>query len=158
MSKYKYIDGFYEAEYSGRTFFSQCLDSNKVVDKKFTETKYDSVDVFWSTSATTNVGEIKFRIGYKSTDKIMQSEGAILEKSKYDALKSYQHNSGITPYYIMMYNDGEGYIWDLSNLERVEWQDDKRFPKTTMGTNNQKVEKAVTYLNLDDAKKFKFQM
>lgn len=155
----KFIDGFSEAEYSGRTFFQRVvLDSDKVTDYHFTPSRFDKVDVFWDTDTTQNVGEIKFRIGYNVDDKCISEGGAMLEKGKYDELKMYQNLSGLTPYYICLFKDGNGLIYNLTSLENVNWIDEKgKFPKTTMGDKT-KVDKAVTYLPVNDAKRFKFQL
>lgn len=153
-----YKSKFSEYEYSGRTFFNDVLTtSTKTTNITFTEDKYCPVDVYWNTDFSFNVGEIKFRSGYSSTSPIIVNEGAMLEKSKYDALKEKQKLSGCTPYYIVEFNDGVGYIWNLSDMENVEWKEEKdKYPRTTCG-NTEKTTKAVTYLKLDNAKKFKFR-
>ena len=154
-----FIDGFSEAEYNGRRYFQQRLDaSSAVTDYNFTESKFDKVDCYWSTPSSWNVGEIKYRQGYKSTDKCMVEGGAVLEKHKYDHLKYLQNVSGCTPYYITMFNDSVGYIFDLSDMENVEWVEEKnKYPKTTMGDKS-KITKAVTYLPLSSGKKFGFNI
>lgn len=144
-------------EYSGRTFFNDVLTSStKTTNIIFTEDKYCPVDVYWNTNFSFNVGEIKYRIKYKSTSPIIVNEGAMLEKYKYDALKTEQRLSGCTPYYIVEFNDGIGYIFDLTNLENVEWKEEiDKYPKTTCGDNT-KTTKVVTYLPLSKGKKFNF--
>lgn len=147
---------FKESEVLGREIFKQTLScSSKVNNYYFTEDQYCPVDVIWENNDEKYVGEIKYRSGYTSTDKIIQNGGALLEKSKYDELKEYQYNSGYTPIYITEFSDGVGYIWDLSDMNNITWSD-KFLPKTT-NANNGKRDKAITYLPLDKGKRFKFK-
>lgn len=144
-------------EWSGRTIFHDVLTSSTKTDEYyFTEDKYCPIDVVWKSNNSLNTGEIKFRVKYSSTDKIIQDGGVVLEKWKYDNLKQTQNISGATPYYIMEFNDGVGYLWDISELKNVNWvNEENKFPKTTCGDTT-KTTKAVTYLPLSKGKKFKW--
>ena len=153
-------NGFSSAEYSGRTFFEHILDdSASVTDIQFTQTRFDSVDVFWTKNGKKNVGEIKYRINYASTSSTID-EGVMIEKIKYDALMSYYHTQGIQPYYISFFKDDKAIIFDLSKIDKPNWVEEKnKFPKTTMGESigdKKKVPKVVGYLKLELGKKINY--
>lgn len=152
----KNMDNFSLAELSGRTIFNDKLIKNGSSGITFTESKYDKVDVFWEKYDTKYVGEIKYRDNYPSSGICVVEEGAILEKTKYDELMKYHNLSGLTPYYIMIFNNNEMYLWDISELNEIEFKVEKRFPKTTKGRNTKKVEKKVAYLPLDSGIKCKY--
>lgn len=89
---------FTKSEKVGRDIFKKQLDnSNKTIEYQFTENQYSPIDVIWYSNNTLNTGEIKYRSGYSSTDKIIQEGGVVLEKTKYDNLKATQNISGATP-------------------------------------------------------------
>ena len=94
------------------------------------------------------MGELKYRDNYPSSGRCVVSEGAVLEKTKYDELMKYNDLSGLTPYYITIFNNNEMYLWDLSKLDGIEWKKEEKFPRTTKGRNTKKVSKVVTYLPL----------
>lgn len=147
------IDNFSLAELSGRTIFNDKLIKNGSSGITFTESKYDKVDVFWEKYDTKYVGEIKYRDNYPSSDICVVSEGAVLEKTKYDELMKYKDLSGLTPYYIMAFNNGVMYLWDVSELKEIEWKVENRYPRTTKGSRKEKVAKIVTYLPLSSGHK-----
>lgn len=151
------MDNFSLAELSGRTIFSEKLINNGSSGITFTESKFDKVDVFWEKYDTKYVGEIKYRDKYKSNSHFIVSEGAVLEKTKYDELMKYKDLSGFTAYYITIFNDNIMYLWDVSKLDGIEFKVEKRFPKTTKGRNTKKVEKKVAYLPLDLGYKCKYK-
>lgn len=150
------IDNFSLAELSGRTIFNEKLIKNGSSGITFTESKFDKVDVFWEKYDTKYVGEIKYRDNYPSSGICVVSEGAVLEKTKYDELMKYKDLSGLTPYYIMIFNNGEMYLWDVCELKEIEWKVENRFPRTTKGSNTKKVAKIVTYLPLELGHKCKY--
>lgn len=150
------MDNFTLAELSGRTIFNEKLINNGSSGITLTESKYDKVDVFWEKYDKKYVGEIKYRDNYTSSGRCVVEEGAILEKTKYDELMKYHNLSGLTPYYIMIFNNNEMYLWDLSKFDELEWKIEKRFPKTTKGSNTKKVEKKVAYLPLESGHKCKY--
>lgn len=150
------IDNFSLAELSGRTIFNDKLINNGSSGITFTESKYDKVDVFWEKYDTKYVGEIKYRDNYPSSGLCVVSEGAVLEKTKYDELMKYNKLSGLTPYYIMIFNNNEMYLWDVSEIKEIEWKVENRYPRTTKGSRKEKVAKIVTYLQLDSGIKCKY--
>ena len=150
------MDKFSLAELSGRTIFNDKLIKNGSSGITFTESKYDKVDVFWKKYDNKYVGEIKYRDNYPSSDICVVKEGAVLEKTKYDELMKYHKLSGLTPYYIMEFNDNVIYLWDLSKLDGIEWKVDNRYPRTTKGSRKEKVAKVVTYLPLESGIKCKY--
>ena len=150
------IDNFSLAELSGRTIFNDKLIKNGSSGITFTESKFDKVDVFWDKYETKYVGEIKYRDNYKSNSSFVVEEGAVLEKTKYDELMKYYELSGLTPYYIMIFNNNEMYLWDVSKIKELEWKVENRFPRTTKGSNTKKVAKVVTYLPLEFGHKCKY--
>ena len=150
------MDKFSLAELSGRTIFNDKLIKNGSSGITFTESKYDKVDVFWEKYDTKYVGEIKYRDNYPSSGRCVVEDGAVVEKTKYDALMKYKDLSGLTPYYIMIFNNGELYLWNIGELDEPEWKVEDKFPRTTKGSNTKKVEKKVTYLKLDSGHKCKY--
>ena len=150
------MDKFSIAELSGRTIFNDKLIKNNSSGITFTESKFDKVDVFWEKYDTKYVGEIKYRENYPSSGRCIVEDGAVLEKTKYDALMEYHNLSGLTPYYIMEFNDNVMYLWDVSELKELEWKIDNKYPRTTKGSNKKKVAKIVTYLKLDSGHKCKY--
>lgn len=150
------IDNFSLAELSGRTIFNDKLIKNGSSGITFTESKYDKVDVFWEKYDTKYVGELKYRDSYPSSGRCLVEEGAVLEKTKYDELMKYYELSGITPFYVMIFNNNEMYLWDVSKLKEIEFKVEKRFPKTTKGSNTKKVAKKVAYLPLELGHKCKY--
>lgn len=143
------MDKFSLAELSGRTIFNDKLIKNGSSGITFTESKFDKVDVFWEKYDNKYVGEIKYRDNYQSSDICVVSEGAVLEKTKYDELMKYKDLSGLTPYYIMAFNNGVMYLWDVSEIKDIEWKIENRYPRTTKGSRKEKVAKIVTYLPLE---------
>lgn len=150
------MDNFSLAEISGRTIFNEKLIKNGSSGITFTESKFDKVDVFWEKYDTKYVGEIKYRDNYPSSGLCVVSEGAVLEKTKYDELMKYKNLSGLTPYYIMIFNNNEMYLWDVGEMDEIEWKIENRYPKTTKGSNKEKVAKIVAYLKLDSGIKCKY--
>lgn len=151
------MDNFTLAEISGRTIFSEKLIKNGSSGITFTESKFDKVDVFWEKYDKKYVGEIKYRDNYPSSGLCVVSEGAVLEKTKYDELMKYKDLSGLTPYYIMIFNNNEMYLWNVGEMNEIEFKVEKRFPKTTKGIDTKKVEKKVAYLPLDLGYKCKYK-
>lgn len=150
------MDKFSLAELSGRTIFNEKLINNGSSGITLTESKYDKVDIFWEKYDKKYVGEIKYRDNYPSSGLCVVEEGAVLEKTKYDELMKYYELSGLTPFYIMIFNDGYMYLWDVSELKELEFKVENRFPRTTKGSNKEKVEKKVTYLPLELGHKCKY--
>lgn len=150
------FDKFSAAEASGRTIWEEKLIINQSTGVTFTEDKYNPVDVRWGKNGVGYVGEIKFRPNYSSTSKIIEKQGVLLEKYKYDALKSIQSREGRIPYYIHIFNDNVLYLFDLSHYNPIWIEEEDKFPKTTMGDNT-KVTKVVTYLSLSQGFKCKYK-
>lgn len=151
------MDKFTQAELSGRTIFNDKLIKNGSSGITLTESKFDKVDIFWEKYEAKYVGEIKYRDNYPSSGRCVVEEGAVLEKTKYDELMKYYEFSGMTPYYIMIFNNGYMYLWDVSELKEIEWKIENRFPRTTKGSNTKKVAKKVAYLPLDLGHKCKYK-
>lgn len=140
------LDSFSEAENLGRQIWEEKLIINQSTDITFTKDKYNPVDVRWRKNNIEYVGEIKLR-SYASTSNLIENGGVLLEKYKYDALKSIQAREGRIPYYINIFKDNVIYLFDLSNYNPIWIEEEYKFPKTTMGDNT-KVTKVVTYLSL----------
>lgn len=150
------MDNFTQAETIGRDIFNKKLINNHSSGITFTENKYDNVDVFWEKYDKKYVGELKYRDNYPSSGRCVVEDGAVLEKTKYDALMEYYDLSGLTPYYIMIFNNNEMFLWDVSKLDGVDWKKEDKFPRTTKGRNTKKVKKEVTYLPLELGHKCKY--
>lgn len=116
---------------------------------EFTD-QYNNVDVYWTYDGIDNVGEIKHRMGYKSTTPCIVKGGAMLEKYKYDSIMSIARNNNKIPWYIMSFTDGITYLFNLNDIEPNWVEEVDKYPKTTMGDNT-KVTKVVTYIPLDKA-------
>lgn len=150
------MDNFSLAETIGRDIFNKKLINNHSSGITFTENIYDKVDVFWEKYEAKYVGELKYRDNYPSSGRCVVEEGVLLEKTKYDALMEYHNLSGLTPYYITIFNNNEMYLWDVSELKELEWKIEKRYPRTTKGRNTKKVAKVVAYLPLSLGHKCKY--
>ena len=150
------MDKFTLAESIGRDIFNKKLTKNGSSGITFTENIYDKVDVFWEKYDTKYVGEIKYRDNYESNSHFIVSEGAVLEKTKYDELMKYKDLSGLTAYYITIFNDGVMYLWNIGELDDIEWKIENRYPRTTKGRNTKKVAKVVAYLPLESGHKSKY--
>lgn len=149
------FDEFGEAEKLGRQIWEEKLIINHSTDITFTEDKYNPVDVRWRKNNIEYVGEIKLR-SYASTSNLIENGGVLLEKYKYDALKTIQAREGRIPYYINIFKDNVIYLFDLSNYNPIWIEEEYKFPKTTMGDNT-KVTKVVTYLSLSQGIKCKYK-
>ena len=68
----------------------------------------------------------------------------------------YKDLSGLTPFYITIFNNNEMYLWDVSEIKDINWKIEYKYPKTTKGSNTKKVKKCVTYLPLDYGIKCKY--
>lgn len=124
-------------------------------DYVFTSDPFDSVDVFWNDFS--KVGEIKYRSGYCSTDKVIVENGVMLEKPKYEGLMKYTSLSGLPSFYITFFNDGVGVAFEVSKLnkEDLKWYQ-KPLPKSTNGDNT-KIMKMVCDLPLSKGTVFKYE-
>lgn len=149
------LDSFSEAEKLGRQIWEEKLIINQSTDITFTEDKFNPVDVRWHKNNIEYVGEIKLR-SYASTSNLIENEGVLLEKYKYDALKSVQAREGRIPYYINIFKDNVIYLFDLSYYDPIWIEEEDKFPKTTMGDNT-KVTKVVTYLSLSQGIRCKYK-
>ena len=149
------FDSFSEAEKLGRQIWEEKLIINQSTDITFTEDKYNPVDVRWRKNNIEYVGEIKLR-SYASTSNLIENGGVLLEKYKYDALKSIQAREGRIPHYINIFKDNVIYLFDLTNYNPIWIEEEYKFPKTTMGDNT-KVTKVVTYLSLNQGIKCKYK-
>lgn len=139
---------FSESEELGRYKFLQQI-SGTCKDIQFTNNPYDKIDVIWRNKKDKlYVGEIKYRSGYTSTNKLIVEQGAVLEKTKYDGLKHYINASGATPLYITIFSDNKMAYWDMTKMKDLKFvTEDYKYPMTTNG-NNKKISKNVTYLPL----------
>ena len=139
---------FSESEELGRYKFLQQI-SATCKDIQFTENQYDKIDVIWrNKNDKLFVGEIKYRSGYTSTNKLIVEQGVVLEKTKYDALNYCCSASGATPLYITIFSNNKMAYWDISKMKELKFvTEDYKFPMTTNG-NNKKISKEVAYLPL----------
>lgn len=142
---------FYEDR--GRNALKKKFDARKhiITDYKFDEDKYGRTDVYFTSAGTECVGEIKYRIDYLSTDPIIQREGIILEQKKLNSLLA----DGRHPFYVMLFPDGVGYIYDLerTDLGKKEY---RWCPQTSVYGERNDVYKELYYIKLSDKNKFTF--
>ena len=146
------MNKFVEAEIKSREIFSKILENSPFVqDVKFTEL-YEHYDVkFTNIDGTINVAELKYRPNYSSTDKFIVNEGVLLEKFKYDSFMNQEISA--THWYIMLFNDGVGYMFNLKNI-KPEWQD-KVLPKTSAVKSETKI-KIVANIPLEEGIRFTY--
>lgn len=144
------MNKFQMAEISGRTMFEKALKASGITNYEFTTHPYDRVDVFFTAGTQEYCGEIKYR-NYPSTAHFFSSEGCLLEKHKYDDMKSIQDLSGYTPVYIHIFKDNVCAMFDLSDNDNPVWIEEvNKYERTTMGDRT-KIRKAVTYLPIQSA-------
>ena len=151
-------DNFSIAEQKSRDLYRNILEhSSKIKDFYFTPTRFDRVDVVQFDGECSATTELKYRTDYPSTNEKIQKEGALIEKVKFDYIQNTIEYSGMCDgYYVMFFNDGVGYVWSLKD-KKMDWHFEHQ-PQTTMGKNNNKVNKLVGKLKLTDGIKFKFQL
>ena len=147
------MNKFQKAENKGREIFRRILEkSDKVVDYHFSDDDYSNWDcIYDDDKGHLNVIELKYREGYSSTDRLIQEEGAIIEKFKFDSLRSYCPNDN--HFYVMMFNDGVGYLWNLDKLE-PDWII-KPCPRTS-AIKGKTINKIVANLPLESGYRFTF--
>lgn len=160
---YKEIDiminiGFSEAELIGRIKFDKWLKKrNKAKQICFTPDKYDKVDCVVYNGITSATTELKNRLDYSSTDKVIKDEGVVIEKSKYKYLLETISSSGMSNcYYCMIFKDDIMYLFDINRISKekeVIWRL-KNLPKSTCG-NNTLIIKEYATLPLEWGVKFK---
>lgn len=147
------MDNFSEAEKIGRDKFGKFVNKRGKVKKVyFTPSKYDKVDVVTFNGATSATTEIKNRLDYSSKSKVIQEEGAVIEKVKYDYLLDTVSLSGMSDcFYSMIFTDDIMYLYDIKRIARekeLKWKT-KYLPKTTVEGNGQLVKKEYATLPLD---------
>lgn len=112
----------------------------KIPDLKLSEFKYSKYDCY---SEKNNIDiELKCRRTHY--------DDLLIEKAKYDALIKRSNNFNTKPFYINSTPEG---IWafDLSKFS-PKWEE-RRMPRTTDFSNNNKINKEVGYLNINEGKK-----
>lgn len=149
------MDKFTQAELKGRDIYNKMLLNNKKINKvNFTENRFDFFDVDYYSGETKHfIVELKYRENYSSTNKLIQNEGVVLEKFKYDKILNYALINNCEAYYVMMFNDGIGYSFNLKEIQPIFKE--KMLPKTSCG-NNQFIKKIVAIIPIEKGKKFYF--
>lgn len=142
------VNRFKLAEQSGRALFEKALQGSGITEYEFTKNMYDRVDVYFTAGTHQYCGEIKYRT-YPSNTPFFQ-KGVVLEKHKYDDMKSIQNTSGYTPMYIHIFSDNICALFDLTNYEPTWVDEPNKFGRTTMGDTT-KIRKAVCYIPLNQA-------
>lgn len=150
------MNNFEMHENKGRAKLRRLLElSPKVELYHFTDDPYNHIDVFITgVSNCTSAIEIKDReIPSTKYDTVM------IEKTKVDALTKAYEESGYTPYFLTLFNDGIAYLWNLNNLDLSEKNEKKMKCTPSCAENYQKcgVEKTVFLLNKEQAKKIKWK-
>ena len=105
--------------------------------------------------------EIKFRWEYASTTPFIQSDGILFEEKKFNEISKFETTTSHQPYnyyYITLFNDGVGYSHkiDIDHKDKYNWIK-KTMKKSTVAEWGD-VEKKITYIPLDDCKKFYFNI
>lgn len=155
---------FTNAELKGRNYFYQNVSNSPHVDSYyFTGDRYEHYDACYHT--TTNkkyMVEIKYRDNYSSTSPLIQNEGILIEKYKYDNLinaiktdrSSYLGSDEKIPLYITYFNDGKGYIYTINEDDKIEWYE-KKCPQNTVN-NGKYITKIVGNIPLNKCKEIKY--
>ncbi len=154
---------FFDAEVQGRTIFYNYLKSrgHEIIDVAGLTQPWD-ICVRNEDEQTTNYYELKYRWKYSSTDDIIQKDGIILEKIKYDGLKNYKAQRTIIDantssfYYCTLFNDGVGYVChlNLNDDDNYNWEKKKMRYSQCANNGDKIVEKIITYIPLSQCKKF----
>lgn len=152
---------FTKAELKGREIVNESfINCPRVKGHYFTTDQYDAVDVVFVSGTTSGnvecLGEIKYREGYKSTNRLITNEGVLLEEKKLKGIKQKQKdNQPIV--YISLFDDGVGYWFDLTDVDfNVLGSKIMYCNKTTVGNDNHKIPKRCYTLPLQMGKRFKF--
>ena len=145
---------FEQAELKGRKKLKGFLDDYHYTDQQPTTNLYDRVD-YYATSKKGNksVFEIKDRNLINQWTGEVYDE-ILIEKSKVDAVMNRVIEKDFNKGFYACFNDDELYLFDLYNCPKRQSQ--MMLPKTTAGSNNEKVLKDVYFFKTDNA--YKFQM
>jgi hypothetical protein len=107
-------------------------------------------DCVWSREGTTSVVEAKCR-----TFQHDRYDGAMIEKDKFDNLIRLSRDAEKC-LYVNFYADGYVLIWNLNNVEGLEWRQQNLIYQTMDKTKGNKM-KTVAFLKIKDAVKIKMQ-
>lgn len=136
--------------------FLPYAEKNNIRVSAITE-NYNKCDVILNDKYT---AEIKRRRGqYTSTHPLIQREGAMIEEAKYKYLNDTKNISGYTRgYYIMLFSDGIGYAFDITNIpyNELKWSEQRTYPRTTDFANTSKITKRSANIPLTKGKRFIF--
>lgn len=144
---------------SGRNKFWRKFKNHKVYIT-FTEDT-DSWDANVSSQTGTAIVEIKDRdIQYDAYDRPGKRDGYMIEKLKYEPMMAAYEASGCTPIFMIFFQDGIGYWWDLSEYDsdNIKWEKMWCTHTTANGTYG-KHKKLKTFFNvfLKDGKRFYYE-
>ena len=112
---------------------------------KFTDDQYNSYDC----SNEKFIVELKNREKYSA----IAFNGSLIEKIKFDALIEKAKKYNKTPVYIVRFNGGEYYSWDLDDVTKrreLLWRE-MNLPKTSHFNTNYNIDKNVADLFLEEA-------
>lgn len=145
---------FKNAENRGRNVMEYIYNqSSAITEYSFTQGNFDSIDTNFTSASTKIAGEIKYRIDYKSTDKIIVTGGCMLDAYKLKKIIG----MGGKPLYIMLFPDGVGYRWWLDELDFSKIPSSITPRKnTTVGSDTRIVNRLSYYLPLNLGHKFTF--
>lgn len=143
------MDNFQLLELSGRTAFTNKLIKNGSSGISYTD-HFCPVDILWSKNGKDYAGEIKCRMKYASTG----VSSALIEEHKYRDVIQYAKENDRIPYYIMMFNDNIGYMWQLDEQD-ITWIT-KDLPKTTYGSVD-KISHSCGFLLFENGSKFQIR-
>lgn len=131
------------------------------IPHEFTKGIYDSWDVNVTADSGTAIVEIKDRdIQFDKYDRPGKRDGYMIEEIKYIPMMKAYRASGCTPVFIIFFQDGIGYWWDLSayDPEEITWEE-KWCTETTADGSYGKVKRLKKFFNvfLKDGKRFKYE-
>ena len=136
-------------ERSRKEFFKD-WDGFKIVPttEKRATWDFDMIDPE-NNDSTIGIIEAKDR-NMASTDKRILSDGAQLERQKYDKLLRICNEKNIPCFYVCTYTDGGYYIWDIEECVGKVTFDSRMCPATT-AVKADKIEKKCCYFKVEDA-------
>lgn len=148
------------AEKIGRQLFINYL-KEKGVNEVENQDQFDAFDLSVKVNDDNIKGvEIKYRWDYPSTASFIKKEGVLFEEKKFNEIYKFETTTTHQPhnyYYISLFNDGVGYSHkiDITHKDKYKWET-KVLKKSTVAEEWGEEEKVITYIPIEDCKKFYF--
>ena len=159
--KQKQQEKFRKAEKIGRQLFVDYL-KEKGVNDVVQCGQFDAFDLSVNYDDVIKGVEIKYRWDYPSTAPFLKKEGVLFEEKKFNEIFKFETTTTHLPhnyYYISLFNDGVGFSHkiDITHKEKYKWET-KVLKKSTVAEEWGDEEKVITYIPIEDCKKFYFNI